>query len=86
MLYLVENRNAVVFLCHRYWIVEAQNAKDAINKVYLKVNLLDENSSFAERRKASEESGITKYILKATSVGKIFKEKWDGDDGIYEIC
>lgn len=67
--YLVENEDAPINNWGCYWIVEADNAKEAIHKAYCEGNQFYGNSL----KSAARETGILKRKLSATRVDELVK-------------
>lgn len=82
-LYLVENEEAVINKWGCYWIVKADNAKEAIDYVYRYENLYDSDSpvTLSAIRKAAKETGIMKRKLSAVKID----EKLFCGDQVYRI-
>ena len=70
MLYLVENEDSPINYWGCYWIVEARNKKEAIDKAYRDGNMFID----------SKEAGILKRKLEATRLEDILDEH-----GVYMI-
>ena len=72
-IYLVENEEAVINIYAKYWIVKANSAPEAIDKVYR-----DALENFGKSRL----SGLYKYKLTATRIN----DKMLADNGVYMIA
>lgn len=82
-LYLVENEEALINSWGCYWIVKADNVKEAIDYVYRYENLhdLDIPVMLSTVRKAAKETGIMKRKLSAVKID----EKLFCGDQVYRI-
>lgn len=78
--YYVENEDAVICLYGAYWIVRANTAKEAIDKVFRDSNeayVKSENPSVGEWRKASNFTGIKKCKLTAIPLAVFINDSND---------